>query len=260
MLTLGDGKILFFTGDGINFGSDGRASAQDEASHLSKILLIDPTAKTSQVVAKGVRNPQHAEFVAGYSTMFAFMDIGGVTAEEVNVVTVADLLDTTTPIENFGWGRNADGFTREGTTYIEPGVVATFGSPPFSALAPSPEEGFHQPFAQFGRNFNGFVGGLNAVTGPVTSIVSLDTLSMLFSELNSGTMFGTFNETDAGAVAVDVCYVTLVDKDNNDAEYSNLNALNNGTRVDPRFFRYPDGTAGVLLEKTGNYYRFTETV
>jgi hypothetical protein len=29
-------------------------------------------------------------------------------------------------------------------------------------------------------------------------------------------------------------------------------------RPDPRFFRCPDGTAGVLIERTGQFYRMTE--
>jgi len=94
MLTLDNGKILFFTGDGIPFGSDGRASAQDDSSHLGKILLIDPVTKTFEVAAKGLRNPQHAEFVDSDNACIAFMEIGGVTAEEINVVKVSDLLDT----------------------------------------------------------------------------------------------------------------------------------------------------------------------
>ena len=261
MLTLANGKILFFTGDGIPFGSDGRASAQDETSHLGKILLIDPVSKTFEVAAKGLRNPQHAEFVDGDNDLIAFMEIGGVTAEEINVVKISDLLDTGT-IENFGWGRNVDGKAREGTIYIQPGVVATFGSPPYDSQAPMPETGFIQPYAQFGRNFDFFQGGLNAVTGPVTSLTSLDSLAMLFAELNSGTMFGTL-ETDLGMTAVDVCYVKLVDLDNTGSDsVFTLNDFNivdgTPTRVDPRFFRYPDGTAGVLLENTGKYYRFTE--
>ena len=31
-----------------------------------------------------------------------------------------------------------------------------------------------------------------------------------------------------------------------------------GGRPDPRFFMFPDGTAGVLLERTGAFYRLTE--
>jgi hypothetical protein len=31
-----------------------------------------------------------------------------------------------------------------------------------------------------------------------------------------------------------------------------------GGRPDPRFFQFPDGTAGVLLERTGAFYRLTQ--
>ena len=37
-----------------------------------------------------------------------------------------------------------------------------------------------------------------------------------------------------------------------------LKALANAPRPDPRFFVFPDGTAGVLLEATGQFFRLTE--
>src|SRR6185436_12788991 len=37
-----------------------------------------------------------------------------------------------------------------------------------------------------------------------------------------------------------------------------LKALSGGERPDPRFFNFPDGTAGVLLEHTGAFYKLTE--
>ena len=39
------------------------------------------------------------------------------------------------------------------------------------------------------------------------------------------------------------------------------NACGDGSspaRADPRFFTFADGTAGVFLETTGDYYRLTE--
>ena len=37
-----------------------------------------------------------------------------------------------------------------------------------------------------------------------------------------------------------------------------LKELAGGGRADPRFFNFADGTAGVLLEPTGDFYRLTE--
>ena len=37
-----------------------------------------------------------------------------------------------------------------------------------------------------------------------------------------------------------------------------LKSLTDNRRPDPRFFTFPDGTAGVLLEATGAFYRLTE--
>jgi len=31
-----------------------------------------------------------------------------------------------------------------------------------------------------------------------------------------------------------------------------------GGRPDPRFFLFPDGSAGVLIERTGAFYRLTQ--
>jgi hypothetical protein len=37
-----------------------------------------------------------------------------------------------------------------------------------------------------------------------------------------------------------------------------LKELAGGERPDPRFFNFPDGTAGMLLERTGAFYKLTE--
>lgn len=37
-----------------------------------------------------------------------------------------------------------------------------------------------------------------------------------------------------------------------------LRALAKAPRGDPRFFTFPDGVAGVLLEATGQFFRLTE--
>ena len=253
MLTLPDGRILFATGDGLPLGTDGRSAPQDPNEHIGKLLIIDPNDGSFEVAAQGVRNVQHLELVQSDdsdNTLVAFSDIGGVTAEEINYVSLRDLLDTST-IENFGWGRNSDGFAREGTFYIEPGVPLVFGtSPPVSSSAPSPEPGFIQPQAQYGRNDPN---GGNAISGLVTSRSSFDEITGLFSDLSSSIVYATtdpYTEVDS-----DVFRINLIDE--NGIPLESLQDLVGG-RADPRFFQFPDGSAGVLLEATGDFYQLSE--
>ena len=252
MATLPDGRILYATADSLPFGTDGRAAPQDDSSHLSKILIIDPDDGSVEVAAKGIRNVQRLELVddgVASELTLSFVDIGGVTAEEVNYISVADIVNTAT-IENFGWGRNADGFAREGTFYIDPGVPGVFGTePPAVGTAPSPETGFIQPQAQFGRSDPAqFV----AITGPVTSSESFNSITALFGVLATGEIYATTDPIDATNATV--YSVNLVDTYGNPTTLLDLA----GGRPDPRFFRFPDGTAGVLIELTGNFYRLTQ--
>ena len=251
MLTLPDGRVLFATGDALPEGSDGRAAPQDPNQVVGKLLIVDPDDGSVEVAAQGVRNAQHLEYVDGPGgPAVAFGDIGGVTAEEVNVVALSDLLDASL-IENFGWGRNADGNAREGTFYVAPGVPLVLGTePPVLGFAPSPEPGFIQPSAQYGRNDpNGGV----AVTGPVTSTASFSTITAFFGDLASGVGYATTGPlTD---VDQSVFRVNLVDEAGSPLD--SFQDLASG-RADPRFFRFPDGTAGVLIEATGDVYRLTE--
>lgn len=254
MLRLDNNRILFAAGDGLTFGADGRAAPQNVNEHVGKWLLINPRQGTFEVAALGIRNSQYIEVaqVRGVANrMLVFSDIGGVTAEEVNFVRLSDLRNTTT-VENFGWGRNADGLAREGTFYIQPGVPAGGGAePPVDSIAPSPEPGFRQPHAQYGRNDpNGGV----AITGPVTSFRSFREITTLFSDLSNGVVYAT--TASPRDVAAPVHRVNLVDEHGD--PLADLTELGTGGRVDPRFFRFPDGTAGVLLEATGAYYRLNE--
>lgn len=109
MLTLpsGDhaGKILYSVGDCLPFGLNGLGASQADNSHCGKMLLIDPSNDNDyEIVAKGIRNSQQMN-IEGDNLVF--MDIGGVTAEEVNVVPLADILDGNV-VEDFGWGMKED--------------------------------------------------------------------------------------------------------------------------------------------------------
>ena len=63
-------------------------------------------------------------------------------------------------------------------------------------LAPVPEAGFIQPHAQYERPANGDPNGGLASTGPVTSR-EFKELTMLFSDLDSGILYGTTADLEA---------------------------------------------------------------
>ena len=136
MLTLPDGRILYVTGDGLPFGMSGRSSSQDPNSHLSKLfisLILRMVQSKSLLWAPEMFSiwslPRQKETVNKVILVLLILEAG--TAEEINFVSLPDLLDTS-EIENFGWGTNPDGLAREGTYYVGPGQAFTFGTPPVS--------------------------------------------------------------------------------------------------------------------------------
>lgn len=254
LIVIPDGRLVYTTGDNLPFGMEGRRAPQDDQSHLSKLLIVDPATGGVEVAAKGLRNVQHIQRTVEPSGI-AFTDIGGVTAEEVNFISWSDALDTST-IENFGWGRNADGLAREGTFYVSEGVPFKLGDQPAAVgAAPVPEPGFRQPLAQYGRGalspFN-FV----AAAGPVVSNRSFREISLVLGDLPTGEVYATRDKITG--TDVPLSRVNLVDTDGNPVGPTNsLNDLAGG-RSDPRFFLFPNGEAGVLLEATGEFYTLNE--
>jgi hypothetical protein len=240
---LEDGSILFGAGDNGDSYEDGRDYSQSAASHLGKILRIDPADGSVRVVAVGVRNCQRlVVYGTGEHARLDFMDPGGWVAEELNSIPLSNLLDPGSPA-NFGWGRNPkDGKAREGTTYID-----QIGNS--VARIPAAEPGFVEPIAEFGREGAAAVGP----SGPVSSVQSFSRITSLFGDLVSGSVFAV-----TGALRVsrqDVFRVNLVDSR---LQPVTLRSLAGGERPDPRFFNFPDGSAGVLIERTGDFYRLTE--
>lgn len=128
------------------------------------------------------------------------------------------------------------------------GAMLTLGN---GKILFSPGDGLIQPHAQYGRNDPN--GGI-AITGAVTSFRSFDEITTMFSDLDSGVPYATTAsplDTD-----VTVYRVNLVDE--NDEPVADLNELTEGRRSDPRFFRFPNGKAGVLREGSGSYYMLEE--
>uniref|UniRef100_A0A7S3V8H0 Glucose/Sorbosone dehydrogenase domain-containing protein n=1 Tax=Chaetoceros debilis TaxID=122233 RepID=A0A7S3V8H0_9STRA len=267
--TLGNGDILYSVGDCSHFGIDGTYPPQINSEHCGKIMRIknSETERKYKIVAKGVRNPQQMRiFRRRGQSLLGFMDIGGATAEEVNAYPLRKI-QRTEQIENFGWGRNQeDGKAREGTFYVGPGNGLKLGSdePPCEESAPIGEAGFIQPWIQFGRTPTDFFYAISSFAVPTKG---LDELKLIWSEFNTGMLLGTkqnpkFDGKYKGPARS--FKIRLYD--------TSLNELKNGLndlvqeelgevgyyRGDPRLFHYPDGSAGVFIERTGVFYKLTE--
>jgi hypothetical protein len=189
----------------------------------------------------GVRAAQRlVVYGEGADARLSFVDPGGWVAEELNSVRVSDLLSAPTPL-NFGWGRTADGRAREGGFFIDKVGSST-------GLAPTDEAGFVAPVAEFGRERAAFV----AISGPVTAAALLPRITMLFGDLVNGEVFAVTKPL--GEARQRVYRVALRTSDGKPAT---LKELAGGERPDPRFFNFPDGTAGLLLERTGDFWRIS---
>lgn len=235
-----DGTLLLAIGDNGDSFEDGREHGQVPEVHLAKIVRIDPADGRPRVVALGVRCIQRLAFVgAGEARMLVFADPGGWVSEEINAVP-ASALQAERPL-NFGWGRHADGKAREGTFEIDRMGNAT-------GKVPDADQRFVPPIAEFGRSRPEPI----AVSGPGFG-ASLSRVSLLFGDLVTGRVFARLAPLDAGPQPVKE--VRLV---SSAGEPVTLRDLAGGTRPDPRFFTFPDGSAGILLEATGDFYRVTE--
>ena len=243
LAVLDDGSVLFSVGDNGDSYEDGREHGQNPAVHLAKIIRINPADGSTAVVALGVRGAQRlAVYTIADEPWVTFVEPGGWISEELNAVRQSDLLTARTPL-NFGWGRNpADKKAREGTFEID-----TVGNS--SARIPSGEAGFVEPVAEFGRERNEPI----AVSGPVHSDLSFARITFLFGDLVGGQLLATTGPP--ATKRQDVFRVTVVD---GDARPVTLKSLAGNERPDPRFFTFPDGSAGILFERSGDFYRVTE--
>ena len=245
MLVLPDGSLLFARGDQLLPTYNGLKAPQDPGSTVGKLLRIDGETGATEVLAGGLRNVQHLAYDTGQDSI-VFADIGWRVAEEINRIAVSDLVDTTR-IENFGWGVAEDGLAREGSFYINDGpepVAAAIGE------APVGEAGFVQPFAQFGRDD---IEGFFAASGPVASAVSFDRIGLLFGDISNGGLYATLS--GAEGILNDVFAVNVLSEDGG---LTDLPGLLGGGRDDMRFFNFPDLSAGILFERSGQLFRVAE--
>jgi len=275
MATTDDGKVLWSVGDCLLFGTDGRFAPQVNYETCGKILLIDPDSPGSyDIVAKGIRNSQQMR-IMNYKDKYptaesakdtlVFMDIGGVTAEEVNAKWMSKILNKK-KIDNFGWGRSQqDGKAREGTFSVAPGDMGILGTePPCEGDMEIDEAGYNQPWIQFGRTPADF---FYAISSFSVGFKSFDKLHLIWSEFNTGMILGTtgrFRGGDGYSGPTTGYKIKLYDTNGTYLE-GGLNDLVKEElgevgyyRGDPRLFHYPDGTAGAFIERTGVFYKLTE--
>mmetsp|Transcript_11071 Transcript_11071/g.18472 ORF Transcript_11071/g.18472 Transcript_11071/m.18472 type:complete len:121 (-) Transcript_11071:127-489(-) len=116
---------------------------------------------------------------------------------------------------------------------------------------------------QFGPAGPGFF----AISSALVSSKSFDTIKVAATEFNSGIFVAGFEEFDGSTIEA---FLVKIYKDDgagglmelkngfNDLVMESLNVDRESARGDPRFFRYPDGTAGVLIERTGVFYKLEE--
>ena len=269
MATADDGTILWSVGDCLPYGTEGLYAPQMVSEHCGKILLIDPSKRgTYEVAAMGVRNSQQMHIIKNNKNpakdYLVFMDIGGVTAEEVNAISMSDILDTDY-VENFGWGINTtDGKRREGTFYLSPGVAGVLGTqPPCEEAAPVPEKGFVQPWIQFARSPNDFFYG---ISGFALTPNSFNDLSLIWTEFNTGLVLGTDEKVKLKNYKAPATgyKIKLFNSDGtelvggfNDLVKEELGEVGY-YRGDPRTFHLPGGKAGVFIERTGAFYELKE--
>mmetsp|Transcript_37209 Transcript_37209/g.86801 ORF Transcript_37209/g.86801 Transcript_37209/m.86801 type:complete len:503 (-) Transcript_37209:270-1778(-) len=265
------GKILWSTGDCLPYGLDGHYAPQLDHEACGKILLIDPVKRSYKVAAKGVRNSQQFRIISkgkkiNKKSQLVFMDIGGVTAEEVNSEMLGNILNTK-DIENFGWGRNIyDGKAREGTFYVAPGKMGILGTePPCASNAVVGEDGYKQPWIQFGRSTTDLYYAISSFA----ISKKFKNIKLLWTEFNTGAILGTMSNfyqvKDEEYMGPSKAYKIKLFDENGSFLEDGLNGLVKEElgevgfyRGDPRMFHFQDGNAGVFIERTGMFYQLNE--
>lgn len=279
------GKLLWGVGDCLPFGYSGLFASQDMTTHCGKMLLIDPDAVGSyQIVAKGVRNPQQMFLLPNDNVLW--IDIGGVTSEEVNQVPLADLLDTST-IENFGWGiRPGENFAREGSFKVDEGTrFGAFGVEPacINEQSAADQVGFLLPYMEFAnpKSAGGAFYGVSGAVGPSTSFSTIKVAATLFNEIVGGESISRlvvgledytkntpiqayhaslWQEKSGALVEMTLGFNDLVrDLQLNDPiSAGDFFPGRTPWRGDARAFQLPDKSAGVFIERLGRFYKLEE--
>ena len=189
------------------------------------------------VVALGVRGAQRlAVYSIAGEPWVTFVEPGGWISEELNAVRQSDLLTARPRSTSAGDG------TRLTRRLVRERSIDTVGNS--SARIPSAEAGFVEPVAEFGRERHEPI----AVSGPVHSDVSFARITFLFGDLVSGQLLATTGPPET---------TRCVQRDRRRQRRPPGDAEEpcQEQQPDPRFFTFPDGSAGVLFERTGDFYR-----
>jgi len=171
-------------------------------------------------------------------------------------------------VENFGWGmRDRASFGREGTFAVARGEKLAWGNPPcLTKLTEEQQVGFIKPYMQFGRQPGVF---LLAITSSVMSSVSFKTIKLAATEFNTGTLIVAredYNSSQPSKANFVQIYkedakgnLSFLKKGFNSFVVEDLSLLpEQSARGDARLFKYPDGRAGVFIERTGQFFHIEE--
>lgn len=159
--------------------------------------------------------------------------------------------------------RDGEDFAREGTFKVEPGIAMEFLVPKcIGPQSKSEKEGFNEAVLIFGRNRTDTLPWYG-ISGFVASKKSFHNFQILATEFNTGEAVvakKNYCSTDQRGYNVRIL-------NENDEEISGLNELNRPVlgltpedyaRGDGRMFMYEDGTAGLMMERTGHFYILEE--
>lgn len=195
-------------------------------------------------------------------------DIGGVTAEEVNAISLKDLLKAE-DIPSFGWGeadgdhRNGQAFAREGTFIVATGAAFAGASPPcIDSQTDDEASKAVLPYLQYGNDpaDPSFFG----IASMVVPKEGFEDIKVIAAEFATGAVTVGVDEYDDDSAPIPAYNIKLYDADGVEltAGFNDLVAqaldLEGPSRGDPRLFKYPNGEAGVFIERTGVFYKLEE--
>lgn len=236
-----DTSVVENYGWGCSAGSNGSWAA-DGNCELYTQIPVDPSAEPEDIVLRPV-NLFDLIFALFFGAPIPKVDSGEATYEGT-----FESLQAPNIFQGFGLGA---GPADPSANFIRP--LAQYSGEPafFRDLIGDPSL---PPF--------GFGSG-QAVSGPVVSADSFSSITALFGDLYLGEVYAIQTAGDFSGTDVPVLRVNLVDEQGNPVVSNTLGGLAcpndaGACRVDPRFFTFPSGEAGVLLEATGKFYRLSQ--
>merc|ERR1712232_612104 len=128
------------------------------------------------------------------------------------------------------------------------------------------EEGYIQPWIEFGRHGFDFFFGISGMAIPPPGSGDL---TLVWLEFNTGKLLGTVGPYQEGAPPAEPFKLRIF----GETGFELINGLNDLVveelpedvvagvpRGDPRMFHFPDGQMGVLIERLGIFYKLNEVM